>query len=74
MIQFIENHFVDSYYPTIENTFSKSIKYNGVEYECDIIDTAGQVGPFFPSYLPLPTLTISLSRRTSTQSSTPNTR
>ncbi|KAI0034075.1 small GTPase superfamily [Vararia minispora EC-137] len=42
VIQFIENHFVDSYYPTIENTLSKSISYKGVEYCCDIIDTAGQ--------------------------------
>ncbi|KAK7696042.1 GTP-binding protein [Cerrena zonata] len=42
VIKFIEDNFVDSYYPTIENTFSKSINYNGVEYECDIIDTAGQ--------------------------------
>jgi len=42
VIQFIENHFVESYYPTIEATFSKSVNYKGVEYECDIIDTAGQ--------------------------------
>jgi len=42
VIQFIENHFVESYYPTIEATFQKSVNYNGVEYDCDIIDTAGQ--------------------------------
>jgi Ras family protein len=42
VIQFIEKHFVESYYPTIEATFSKSVNYNGVEYDCDIIDTAGQ--------------------------------
>ncbi|KAI6035352.1 small GTPase superfamily [Pisolithus orientalis] len=42
VVQFIENHFVDSYYPTIENTFSKVVAYKGVEYDCDIIDTAGQ--------------------------------
>ncbi|TEB33687.1 hypothetical protein FA13DRAFT_1729951 [Coprinellus micaceus] len=40
--QFIENHFMDSYYPTIESTFAKSVSYNGVEYDCHIIDTAGQ--------------------------------
>ncbi|KAF9515745.1 hypothetical protein BS47DRAFT_1341678 [Hydnum rufescens UP504] len=40
--QFIENKFVPQYYPTIENTFTKAIKHNGQEYECDIIDTAGQ--------------------------------
>lgn len=43
VIQFIENHFIESYYPTIENTFAKSIKYKGVEYDCEILDTAGQV-------------------------------
>ncbi|PSR75038.1 hypothetical protein PHLCEN_2v9368 [Hermanssonia centrifuga] len=43
VIQFIENHFVESYYPTIESTFSKTINHNGVDYDCDIIDTAGQV-------------------------------
>lgn len=43
VIQFIENHFVESYYPTIESTFSKTISYNGITYDCDIIDTAGQV-------------------------------
>ncbi len=43
VIQFTENHFVESYYPTIESTFSKTINFNGVDYECDIIDTAGQV-------------------------------
>lgn len=42
VIQFIENHFVESYYPTIESTFSKTISYNGINYDCDIIDTAGQ--------------------------------
>jgi len=42
VIQYIENHFVESYYPTIESTFSKSINSKGVEYDCDIIDTAGQ--------------------------------
>jgi len=42
VLQYIENHFVESYYPTIEATFNKSINYKGVDYECDIIDTAGQ--------------------------------
>ncbi|KAG2348847.1 hypothetical protein BDR05DRAFT_956181 [Suillus weaverae] len=42
VVQFIENHFVDAYYPTIESTFSKGVAYRGVEYDCDIIDTAGQ--------------------------------
>ena len=51
MIQFIENHFVESYYPTIESVFNKTVSYKGVDYDCDIIDTAGQVRPL-PSPLP----------------------
>ncbi|KAF8976680.1 ATP-dependent RNA helicase mtr4 [Entomortierella lignicola] len=41
-IQFVENVFVDSYYPTIENTFTKPISHQGQEYTAEIIDTAGQ--------------------------------
>eukprot|EP01087_Luapelamoeba_hula_P023436 TRINITY_DN860_c0_g1_i1.p1 TRINITY_DN860_c0_g1~~TRINITY_DN860_c0_g1_i1.p1 ORF type:complete len:185 (+),score=33.39 TRINITY_DN860_c0_g1_i1:203-757(+) len=41
-IQYTENHFVDSYNPTIENTFHKTLKYRGVDYDCEIVDTAGQ--------------------------------
>lgn len=43
VIQYAENHFVENYHPTIENTFAKTIKTRGEEYDCDIIDTAGQV-------------------------------
>ena len=42
-IQFVKNHFVDSYCPTIENTFNKVIRYRGQEIAAEIIDTAGQV-------------------------------
>jgi len=42
-VQFVDGHFVDSYYPTIENTFSKMIKYKNQEFATEIIDTAGQV-------------------------------
>ncbi|EEY13903.1 GTP-binding protein rhb1 like [Verticillium longisporum] len=41
-VQFVDGHFVDSYYPTIENTFSKTIKYKGQEFATEIVDTAGQ--------------------------------
>jgi small GTP-binding protein len=41
-IQFVENHFVDVYNPTIENTFHKTIKYKGTDYVTEILDTAGQ--------------------------------
>jgi hypothetical protein len=43
-VQFVDGHFVESYYPTIENTFSKVIRHKGQEYATEIIDTAGQVG------------------------------
>jgi Ras family protein len=42
-VQFVDGHFVESYYPTIENTFSKVIKFKGQEYATEIVDTAGQV-------------------------------
>ena len=42
-VQFVDGHFVESYYPTIENTFSKTIKYKGQDFATEIIDTAGQV-------------------------------
>lgn len=42
-IQFCENHFVDAYNPTIENTFHKKLTFKGDEYDTEIIDTAGQV-------------------------------
>ncbi|KAL2753933.1 hypothetical protein ACRALDRAFT_2043059 [Sodiomyces alcalophilus JCM 7366] len=41
-VQFVDGHFVDSYYPTIENTFSKTIRYKGQDFATEIIDTAGQ--------------------------------
>ncbi len=43
VVRYVEDAFVDSYYPTIENIFNKKIRYKNQEYECDIIDTAGQV-------------------------------
>ncbi|XP_064605111.1 GTP-binding protein Rheb homolog [Liolophura sinensis] len=41
-IQFVENQFVDSYDPTIENTFNKTMKMKGQEYSLQLVDTAGQ--------------------------------
>jgi Ras family protein len=41
-IQFVENHFVDSYDPTIENTFVKNVVYKGQDYIIQVVDTAGQ--------------------------------
>ena len=42
-VQYVDGHFVESYYPTIENTFSKTIRYKGADFATEIIDTAGQV-------------------------------
>lgn len=41
-IQFVDGQFVDSYDPTIENTFAKKIKVRGNEYGLELVDTAGQ--------------------------------
>ncbi len=41
-VQFVDGHFVDSYYPTVENTFSKVIRYKNHDFAVEIIDTAGQ--------------------------------
>ena len=41
-VQFVDGRYAESYYPTIENTFSKVIKYKGQEFATEIIDTAGQ--------------------------------
>lgn len=42
IIQYVENQFVDSYDPTIENTFSKAVRVGGQEYDLKLVDTAGQ--------------------------------
>lgn len=41
-IQFVEGQFVDSYDPTIENTFTTKLKHNSQEYILEVVDTAGQ--------------------------------
>jgi len=41
-IQFVDNQFVDSYDPTIENTFRKTFRVNNQDYSLELIDTAGQ--------------------------------
>ncbi|KAG7289009.1 GTP-binding protein [Staphylotrichum longicolle] len=41
-VRYVDGHFVESYYPTIENTFSKEIRYKGQEFATEIVDTAGQ--------------------------------
>lgn len=42
-VRYCEGHFVEAYYPTIENTFSHEILYKGQNFLTEIIDTQGQV-------------------------------
>ena len=42
-VRYVDCHFVESYYPTIENTFSKEIRFKGQDFSTEIVDTAGQV-------------------------------
>lgn len=71
-VRFIDGHFVESYYPTIENTFSRVIKYNGQDFATEIVDTAGQVCVHLVSGSELRT-DDSGRRRTNTASSTRST-
>lgn len=41
-VRFVEGTFVENYYPTIENTFNRTIKHKGQDYMTEIVDTAGQ--------------------------------
>jgi len=41
-IQFVQGQFVDSYDPTIENTFNKTMKIKNEDFEVFVVDTAGQ--------------------------------
>ncbi|KAL9102937.1 MAG: hypothetical protein Q9163_001963 [Psora crenata] len=40
-VRLCEGYFVDSYYPTIENTFSKVIRHRNNDFATEIVDTAG---------------------------------
>jgi GTPase KRas protein len=41
-IQFLQNHFVEIYDPTIEDSYRKQIAIEGHSYFIEILDTAGQ--------------------------------
>jgi len=41
-IQFVQNQFVDTYDPTIEDSYQKQINIDKTEILLDILDTAGQ--------------------------------
>jgi len=51
-IQFVQGQFVADYDPTIENTFKKTIKVSGNQYDLFVVDTAGQdeYSSFPPEY------------------------
>lgn len=40
--QYTVGTFVESYYPSIDGSVSKTLKVGNTEFECEIIDTAGQ--------------------------------
>ncbi|KAG6855149.1 hypothetical protein C0991_006078 [Blastosporella zonata] len=42
IVKIIEGNFVESYHPTIETVFPRTVACNGTDYDCEIIDTAGQ--------------------------------
>ena len=41
-MQFVEGKFLESYDPTIENTWKKSLRINATDYELILVDTTGQ--------------------------------
>lgn len=41
--RYVEGHFVESYYPTVEGSFSQEIQHKGQTFLTEIIDTQGQV-------------------------------
>ncbi|CAI4056652.1 hypothetical protein SKDZ_03G0910 [Saccharomyces kudriavzevii ZP591] len=41
-VRFVESRFVESYYPTIENEFTRIISYKNHDCTLEILDTAGQ--------------------------------
>ncbi|KAJ1937220.1 hypothetical protein EC988_007957 [Linderina pennispora] len=41
--RFLEDEFIEMYYPTVELVHDQKISVGGVEYEVHIIDSAGQV-------------------------------
>ncbi|KIY48609.1 hypothetical protein FISHEDRAFT_73580 [Fistulina hepatica ATCC 64428] len=40
--KYIDDTFAESYFPTIETSHTKSVKYHGQDYSLTIVDTAGQ--------------------------------
>ena len=42
ILQLIQNHYVEDYDPTIEDSYIKSVTVDEKPYILDILDTAGQ--------------------------------
>ncbi|XP_069762612.1 GTP-binding protein Rheb-like isoform X2 [Narcine bancroftii] len=41
-VQFVDGQFLDCYDPTIENTFNKTMNFDGQDFYLQLVDTAGQ--------------------------------
>jgi Ras family protein len=41
-VRFVEKEFVDTYNPTISNTFHTLVNHKGCSYDLEIVDSAGQ--------------------------------
>ena len=44
--RFVERRFGAVYDPTIENTLRVTVKLKNVHFQCDLLDTAGQVSVY----------------------------
>ncbi|KAF3015298.1 GTP-binding protein [Neopestalotiopsis sp. 37M] len=42
IVQFMDGHYLETYYPTIENTYIKTMRRGRQEYGVEIVDAAGQ--------------------------------
>lgn len=42
VVQFMQNHFIDFYDPTIEDSYRKQVEIDGKFYLLDVLDTSGQ--------------------------------
>lgn len=42
LVKYVEDQFVEDYYPTIEAHYTKLITFRGAPFDLEIVDTAGQ--------------------------------
>ena len=41
-LRFVNNHFIEDYDPTIEDSYTKNVYINNIMHKVEIVDTAGQ--------------------------------